>query len=515
MNNNPKIPFTSKLIKQILSYLGSQLAPKKKNKAKDALDFELQLSSCLSQKDTFYFQEAIAKWWSGETKYLVFNSNEIKGLSLRLYKAQLQLVNHKLNPTDEFKIAGVYFRYRDILTTKLKTVKLGDLSNENLSKLVKSATQLKSGNHLGIKIIEKQKSGAGINICETSLRDFLYSDYLETKRYENPRTAMSKVKKIERNFLYLIDKPISEITAVKIREWMHGKERTLTKRQLAAGESLWNVKPSTMKEILCTLRACIQLAKNKGIILDHDLYSLPKIRVDNQVIRYLSDDEELRLYGALNRRNTRKHEQRERTIDHRQQRRLLAPPSLKECQFADHVTPFIILFKETGIRPGTLFNSRWADVDFESRFFRIRKALDKRGVSNFIPLNDLALATLTEWRKHQVHKTSSVSFKVRSDAWLFPSPLKPHLQITTIKKPWERLLKDASIESFRLYDLRHDFASKVMMQTGNIYMVSQLLNHKQIETTKRYAHLMDRSRFDAVGKLDLSRQKDAMPDFLK
>ena len=76
-------------------------------------------------------------------------------------------------------------------------------------------------------------------------------------------------------------------------------------------------------------------------------------------------------------------------------------------------------------------------------------------------------------------------------------------------------MREAKIENFRLYDLRHDFASKVMMQTGNIYMVSQLLNHQQIETTKRYAHLMDRSRFDAVGALDLCRQKGAIPDFLK
>jgi len=292
--------------------------------------------------------------------------------------------------------------------------------------------QLKSGNHLGVKLIEKQKSKSSIHRCTTVLRTFLYSDYLDIKRYENPKTAISKVRVIERNFPHFLDKSIADITAETVRDWMRSKERRLTKRQLAAGESIWDIKPSTMKEILCTLRSCIQLAKEKGVIPDHDLYSLPKIKVDNQIIRYLSDNEELRLYEAMNRRNARKHEQRLRTIDHRKQRQLLAPPSLENCQFADHVTPFIILFKETGIRPGTLFNSRWSDVDLESRFFRIRKTLDKRGVSNFIPLNELALATLKEWRKHRVHEESAAFFKARVEAWLFPSPSTPSLQITTI-----------------------------------------------------------------------------------
>ena len=53
-----------------------------------------------------------------------------------------------------------------------------------------------------------------------------------------------------------------------------------------------------------------------------------------------------------------------------------------------------------------------------------------------------------------------------------------------------------------------------MMQTGNIYLVSNLLNHRQVETTKRYAHLMDESKFIAVQTLDSSRQKTALPSYL-
>ncbi|MGS0828285.1 tyrosine-type recombinase/integrase [Shewanella sp. 0m-8] len=515
MNTNLQISFSNKSIDQFLCYAATCLNKKTAKPNQKFLAFKSYLDSSFSTESIDHFHNEIERWWQGDTKYFVLNCTELKGLSVRFYRAQLTLTKATLASKDESKAAVVYLRYRDALTAKLSTTKVGDLSKDNISQLVKAATQLKSGNNLGIKLIEKQKKGLQQDSCYTTLHTFLYSDYLETKRYENPKTVMCKIRVIERNFKKYLESPVSDITAEVVREWMRSKERKLTKRQLAAGESLWSVKPSTLKETICTLRACIQLAKEKGVIREHDLYTLPKIKVDNQIIRYLSDSEELRLYDAINQRNSMKHDQRIRTIEHREKRRLQTPDDLADCQFADHVTPFIILFKETGIRPGTLFNSRWQDVDLENRFFRIRKSLDKRGVSNFIPLNELAHATLVEWRRHRVHGESAKHFKASAESWLFPSPTNPSLQLTTIKKPWTKLLKDAQIENFRLYDLRHDFASKVMMQTGNIYMVSQLLNHKQIETTKRYAHLMDRTRFEAVSKLDSSRQQGAMPDFLK
>ncbi|ASJ97684.1 tyrosine-type recombinase/integrase [Shewanella marisflavi] len=515
MNSNLCIPFSNKLIKQFFCYTGHLLYSDSGKKTRQVEEFSTFLERFVSKSTISDFHNNLELWWQGHAKYLALNCSEVKGLSIRIYKAQLVLSKARLQPIDNSKLGVVYLRYRDALTAKLKTIKIGELSSNNISLLVKAAIQLKSGNCLGVKLLEKQKRVIPNNEAEVSLRTFLYSDYLETKRYENPKTVMCKINVIKRHFSPYLDNPITDITAEEVRQWMRSKELKLSYRQLAAGESLWSLKPSTLKEVICTLRACIQLAKEKGVIKDHDLYSLPKIKVDNQVILYLSDSEEVRLYNAINQRNTMKHEQRCRTIAHREKRRLPVPTQLTDCHFADHVTPFIILFKETGIRPGTLFNSRWLDVDLENRFIRIRKTLDKRGVANFIPLNDLAYSTLIEWRKHHIHSEALQSFKNRSESWLFPSPFNPSNQLTTIKKSWAKLLKNAGIEKFRLYDLRHDFASKLMMKTGNIYMVSQLLNHQQIETTKRYAHLMDTARFDAVGMLDLSRQLGALPDFLK
>lgn len=460
------------------------------------------------------FHQDIAAWWAGDKTYLSVPSKDVKGLSIRLYKADFDF-NGKTLKVKGGKFGSLFMRQRNAVTTELKTVKLGNLTEANCAELLKSAITYVSSNNLGIKLIEKQKVRHFDDECSVTLEEFLFGMYLESRRYQNPKTADLKVNVICRHFKGLLKLPLSQIKADLVRQWLTSIERKLTRKQIQAGESMWKYSPSTVKEVICTFRACVQYAKERGLIKDHDLYSLPRIRIDNQIVRYLSDEEEIRLYKAINDRNTSKLEQRQRTIEHRNARRLPTPMVLENCAFADHVTPFIVLFKETGIRPGTIRNSRWSDIDMEGQFFRVRKALDKRGVCNFIPLNDLAMATIKEWKKHYTHKQARAFFKNSGDAWLFPSPVNPAEQLSCFKKSWEGIIKAANIQNFRMYDLRHDFASKVMLQTGNIYMVSQLLNHKQIETTKRYAHLMDKSRIDAVRALDRVRHPNALPDFMK
>lgn len=46
-----------------------------------------------------------------------------------------------------------------------------------------------------------------------------------------------------------------------------------------------------------------RVSKGTGFIKEHDLYSLPAFKIDNEIIRYLSDEEEVRLYNELNKRN--------------------------------------------------------------------------------------------------------------------------------------------------------------------------------------------------------------------
>lgn len=62
------------------------------------------------------------------------------------------------------------------------------------------------------------------------------------------------------------------------------------------------------------------------------------------------------------------------------------------------------------------------------------------------------------------------------------------------KTAWRRLRKRAGIaagpDGFRLHDARHNLATKLLRETGNLKLVSQALNHTKLETTMKYAHVL-------------------------
>jgi len=63
-----------------------------------------------------------------------------------------------------------------------------------------------------------------------------------------------------------------------------------------------------------------------------------------------------------------------------------------------------------------------------------------------------------------------------------------------VKTAWRRARaasKGALPADFRFHDLRHDFATKLLRETGNLKLVQRALNHSKIETTTRYAHVLD------------------------
>jgi len=129
----------------------------------------------------------------------------------------------------------------------------------------------------------------------------------------------------------------------------------------------------------------------------------------------------------------------------------------------------------TGIRKGELQNLKWQSVDLITQMIYLEdtKNGDRRGV----PLNREILVVFHELKRSRRLDTDLV----------FPS--KNGKIGMEFRGAFRSALREAKIENFHWHDLRHTFASYLVMEGASLLAVSTLLGHRDLSMTKRYTHL--------------------------
>ena len=141
----------------------------------------------------------------------------------------------------------------------------------------------------------------------------------------------------------------------------------------------------------------------------------------------------------------------------------------------------LTLSMETGLRPVELCRLRVKDIDLEHK--TVNPTTAKRGNPRTIPMS----ASLTQ--KIQEH---IIERNLNPNDMLFKGdPERYNKQYRQVRNRLATKLKDPSIRTIRLYDLRHYFCTKKLNDIGNPYTVMVLMGHKKIQTTQRYMHLMN------------------------
>lgn len=147
----------------------------------------------------------------------------------------------------------------------------------------------------------------------------------------------------------------------------------------------------------------------------------------------------------------------------------------------------VITALNTGMRKGEILNLKWEKVDLKHGFILLDRT--KNGDRREIPINS-TLRTVLQGLPRRL-----------DIPYVFYDPLtgRPYKDI---KRSFYTACKKAGIEDFHFHDLRHTFASHLVMAGVDLTTVSRLLGHKSLTMTLRYSHLAPSHIVRAVETLE-------------
>ena len=203
--------------------------------------------------------------------------------------------------------------------------------------------------------------------------------------------------------------------------------------------------------------ACIKTIFNIGIknelIKTTPMKAVKMMKEDNHKIRYLTADEEARLFKEL----------------------------------PEHLKPIVICALQTGLRKSNILQLRWELVDLEFRFIEVLAQQNKGHKIIKIPISDKLLETLESLPRNSEYVFAN------------PDTGKPYRDIS---EGFKNACDRANIENFRFHDLRHTVATRLVEKGIDLRVVQEILAHSTIVTTQRYMHPTPKRKLEAISVLN-------------
>ncbi|OJF99400.1 tyrosine-type recombinase/integrase [Pararhizobium antarcticum] len=269
-------------------------------------------------------------------------------------------------------------------------------------------------------------------------------------------------------------KLVTEITPHDVAKLLNiiakGRARPSKEKPNNRARKLQGVKPTPIRanRVGEVLRKMFTLAISWGWRMDNPASGFKK-RIENERERFLSQEEIGRLAEVL-----------DAATDQR------GAGIIRLCML-------------TGSRVGEVRQARFEQFNLELGSWSKPAASTKQRKIHRIPIS-AEVATIVRQRQLLVPK---------GNPWLFPGDA-PGQPVKEIRRFWINVQKDAKLPEVRIHDLRHTFASLLVSGGASLEMIGKLLGHSQMQTTQRYAHLMDsplRAGVDAVASMFRPRPK--------
>ena len=327
--------------------------------------------------------------------------------------------------------------FRNPITKRSQTIMVGKKSEGMTPKIAMKAKEelIKTGDVQKIKNLLNNKSIVSTN--EPATIEELWNDYC------NDNKDKEHTKKLEYQFSMI--KSFHRIQAKDITSKMvEDFRRTLEKKKNTKGQYY---KPATVRHILGLLKMLINYGHNKHYYIKNKFLSFKMPQVHNEVTETLTKEEVTRYLTAL----------------------------YKEKDKDPYGFVYILTAFYTGMRKSAILKLLWTDIDFEHKSIFLRAENAKNSTNSYIPLPEIIIEPLKSL--------------VRVNEYVFPGKKGGHRESFTRFARKLRVAAGLPNSHRPLHMLRHNFASHLVSNGVSLFEVQNLLTHKDIKMTQRYAHL--------------------------
>jgi integrase len=137
----------------------------------------------------------------------------------------------------------------------------------------------------------------------------------------------------------------------------------------------------------------------------------------------------------------------------------------------------------TGARRGELLALRWCDIDLSKGLAKLGKT--KNGDRRTLVLLPQVVAALRP-------------FVGDADRFVFGSVRSRYQAPAITDSAWRDAVARAQIRNFKFHDLRHCCASYMAQAGQPLNVIAEVLGHRKLDMTRRYAHLTTQTKADAM-----------------